>query len=137
MNVRMQVFAPVVVTLLLSAPVALAGKAHDRDRGGPGGGFMAQAEEACAGKAAGTEVTLTGRDGDAIAAVCTERPAQLLAVPKARLARMAQAKSACTGLSQGAAAVLSGPDGRNLAASCQMRHGELVAVPNEHPRHEH
>ena len=135
MNTRKQWYAPLAITLLVAAPVALAGK--DRDHGdgfGPGGGFMAQAVEACVGKSAGAEVTLTGRDGVTMAAVCTERPAQLVAMPKAHLERLAQAKTACNGLAQGAAAVVSLPDGRNVAATCQLRHGELLAVPTERPR---
>ena len=135
MNTRKPWFAPLAITLLVAAPVALAGKGRDHDDDfGPGGGFIAQAVEACAGKAAGAEVSLTGRDGVAMPAVCTERPAQLVAVPKAHLERMAQAKTACNGLAQGAAAVVSLPDGRNVAATCQLRHGELLAVPTERPR---
>ena len=135
MNTGKAWFGPLAIALLVAAPVALAGKDREHDDGfGPGGGFMAQAVEACVGKSAGTEVTLTGRDGVAMAAVCTERPAQLVAVPKAHLERLAQAKAACTGLAQGAAAVMSLPDGRNVAATCQLRHGELLAVPNERLR---
>ena len=135
MNTHKQWLALLAVALMVAAPLALAGKGrHHDDDSGPGGGFMAQAVDACAGKSAGTEVTLTGRDDVAMAAVCTERPAQLVAMPKAHLERRAQAKAACSGLAEGAAAVLSLPDGRNLAATCQLRHGELLAVPAERPR---
>lgn len=135
MNTRKPWLAPLAVALMVAAPLALAGKGrHHDDDSGPGGGFMAQAVDACVGKSAGTEVTLTGRDGVEMPAVCTERSAQLVAVPKVHLERRAQAKAACSGLAEGAAAVLSLPDGRNLPATCQARQGELVAVPNERPR---
>ncbi|NQD38770.1 hypothetical protein HPT27_17265 [Permianibacter sp. IMCC34836] len=114
------------------------GKPHERDggegpQGGPGEGFRAKAIAACSGKQAGDAVTLTGPEGQSMAAVCTLRPAELVAIPKAHLERMEQARNACKGLTEGASAVLSAPDGRNLAAHCESRDGTLVAVPDERP----
>lgn len=118
----------------LAAASAYAGDGEGRDRFGQHGDRMEKAVAACAGKQAGETVSLTGRDGSSIEAQCTLRPAELVAVPKARLERLERAKAACAGLSEGAAAVLSTADGKNLAAQCKQRHGELVAVPNERPR---
>ncbi len=118
----------------MAAPV-YAGDDTGRGRGfGGPDGFMAKAAEACEGKSAGDTVSLTGRNGDTIEAVCTQRPAALVAIPAAMLERMAAAKAACSGLTEGASAVLSTPDGRNIAAQCQNRDGELIAVPTERPR---
>lgn len=118
----------------MAAPV-YAGDDNGRERGfGGPDGMMAKAAEACEGKSAGDTVSLSGRNGAAVEAVCTQRPATLVAIPTAMLERMAAAKAACTGLTEGASAVLSTPDGRNLAATCQSRDGELIAVPTERPR---
>ncbi len=120
---------------LLGATANAGGEGmHGFADGGRGDGFMAGAEAACEGKQAGTAVTLTGPDGQSIEAVCTLRPAVLLAIPKAHLERLEKAKAACKGLSDGAAATLTTADGQNLAATCRLRHGELMAVPNERPR---
>lgn len=107
---------------------------HGRGEGFRGEGFMARAEAACEGKAVGAAVTLTGPDEQTIDAICSQRPARLIAVPKVQLERLAQATAACNGLSEGAAAVLTTKDGRTLAAQCHKRDGTLIAVPNERPR---
>lgn len=124
------------LAMLLLASTASAGGdgKHGFGAGGRGEGFMAGAEEACEGKQAGTAVTLTGPEGQSTEAVCTLRPAVLLAVPKAHLERLEKAKAACKGLIDGAAATLTTADGQNVAATCKLRHGELMAVPNERPR---
>lgn len=129
-----------LIATLCAAGVAVAdgGKGPGREPGfdpqeGPGDGFRAKAVAACNDKQAGDAVTLSGRDGESVAAVCTLRPAELVAVPKAHLERMAKAKAACNGLTEGASAVLSTPDGRNVPAHCETRNGTLVAVPNERP----
>jgi hypothetical protein len=126
------------IALCCVAGVSYAGNEQGRERGrgmgGPGEGFMVEAIDACEGKQAGAAVSLTGPGGQTLEAVCTLRPAVLLAMPKQHLERQAQAKAACAGLNEGASAVLSTPDGRNIAAQCQSRDGELVAVPTERAR---
>lgn len=124
------------IAALGASGYAYAGDDFGRDAGpeaGPGHGFMTKAEDACEGKQAGDAVTLTGRAGRSLSAVCTQRPAALVAVPTALLQRRAAAKAACSGLSEGAAAVISTNDGRNIAARCEQRDGELIAVPTERP----
>jgi len=141
MSKQWQVMAKwAAVVALGAAAAANAGGDQGRDQGsgrgspgGPGAVYIAKATEACSGKQAGDEVTLTDPKGQSVDAVCTDRPAVLMAVPKARLERMEQARAACNGLSEGDAAVLSTPDGQNIAAHCATRHSLLWAVPNERP----
>ena len=89
---------------------------------------------ACEGKKDGDKVSITGRDGEAISAVCVTNPATLVAVPEQRLEQMQRMKAACNGKVAGDIVSFDSAKGDNMTGTCTSRGGELMAVP-ERMRH--
>lgn len=89
---------------------------------------------ACEGKQDGDKVSLTGRDGEAISAVCMTKPAALVAVPEQRLEQKERMKAACNGKVAGDIVSFDSVKGDNITGTCTDRSGELLAIP-ERMRH--
>lgn len=126
------VLAVTTLSAMIASP-AFAGGEHRHHEGKRVHEHHQKMLEACEGKSDGDSVTLTARNGESIEAICTLRPATLVAVPTRHLEHKQAMKDACAGKVEGDIVAFTNPSGDSVTGTCTSRHGELFAKP-EHKR---
>ena len=116
-------------SLLVAARAALAAPADGAPAAGHLFGPPPEAIEACAGKAEGSEASLTLPDGRTVAATCHEQKGVMAARPSPP----AEAITACEGKVEGDPVSVTAPGGRKSSGTCRVIDGVLSAAPADGP----